>query len=44
LEVPIVTRVFEELIKRGVDVEKDVFTVEKAIESLKKVKAGDSNA
>lgn len=44
LDVPIVTRVFEELIKRGVDVEKNIFTVEKAIESLKKVKAGDSNA
>lgn len=44
LDVPIVTRVFDELIKRGVDVEKDIFTVEKAIESLKKVKAGDSNA
>lgn len=44
LEVPIVTRVFEELVKKGIAVPKNVFTVEKAIESLKRVKAGDSNA
>ena len=44
LNVPIVTRVFYELKQLGLDVPLDVFTVEKAVETLKKIKAGDRNA
>lgn len=44
LNVPIVTRVFYELKKKGIDVPLDVFTVEKAVEVLKNIKAGDRNA
>ena len=43
LTVPIVTRVFAQLRNLGVDVPEDVFTVEKAVEVLKK-KAGEKNA
>jgi len=44
LNVPIVTRVFYELKKLGVAVPDDVFTVDRAVEVLKKIKAGDRNA
>ena len=44
LNVPIVTRVFYELKQMGIDVPLDVFTVEKAVETLKNIKAGDRNA
>ncbi len=44
LNVPIVTRVFDELKTLGIDVPDNVFTVEKAVEVLKKMKAGDRNA
>ena len=44
LNVPIVTRVFDELRKSGIDVPNDVFTVERAVEVLKQIKAGDRNA
>lgn len=44
LNVPIVTRVFNKLKELGVDVPRDVFTVERAVEVLKKLKEGDSNA
>lgn len=44
LNVPIVTRVFDELKKQGIDVPGEVFTVERAVEVLKKIKAGDRNA
>lgn len=44
LNVPIVTRVFNKLKELGVDVPQDVFTVERAVEVLKKLKEGDSNA
>lgn len=44
LNVPIVTRVFYELKQMGIDVPLDVFTVEKAVEILKNIKAGDRNA
>ncbi len=44
LNVPIVTRVFAELRKLGADVPDDVFTVDRAVEVLKKLKAGDLNA
>lgn len=44
LNVPIVTRVFDELKKQGIDVTGEVFTVERAVEVLKKIKAGDRNA
>lgn len=40
LNVPIVTRVFEELSALGVKVPSNVYTVEKAIEALKAVKEG----
>ncbi len=42
LNVPIVTRVFEELKNMGIDVPTDVFTVEQAVEVFKKV--GNKNA
>ena len=44
LNVPIVTRVFYTLKEMGVDVPSDVFTLERAVEVLKKIKAGDLNA
>lgn len=44
LNVPIVTRVFDELKKLGISVPDDVFTVERAVEVLKGIKAGDRNA
>jgi energy-coupling factor transport system ATP-binding protein len=44
LNVPIVTRVFDELKKLGLDLPNDVFTVEKAVQVLKNLKAGDRNA
>ena len=44
LNVPIVTRVFNKLKELGVDVPQDVFTVERAVEVLKSLKEGDSNA
>lgn len=44
LNVPIVTRVFDELRKMGYNLPCDVFTVEKAVEVLKEMKAGDRNA
>ena len=44
LNVPIVTRVFYELKQLGLDVPLDVFTVEKAVNILKNIKAGDRNA
>jgi energy-coupling factor transport system ATP-binding protein len=44
LNVPIVTRVFDELKKLGISVTDDVFTVERAVEVLKGIKAGDRNA
>ena len=44
LNVPIVTRVFEELENMGIAVPKDVYTVEAAVEALKNLKGGSSNA
>jgi len=44
LNVPIVTKVFEELIKFGIDVQNDVFTVDSAVLALKKLKEGMKNA
>lgn len=44
LNVPIVTQVFEELKNLGVFVKKMPLTVEEAVETLKKIKAGDGNA
>ena len=44
LNVPIVTRVFYELKNKGIDLPLDVFTVDKAVEVLKNIKAGDRNA
>lgn len=44
LNVPIVTRVFDELKKAGVPVPDDVFTVSRAVEVLKQIKAGGGNA
>ncbi len=44
LNVPIVTRVFEELEKLGVSVSKMPLTVEQAVETLKNIKAGRKNA
>lgn len=44
LNVPIVTRVFYALKEKGLDVPLDVFTVEKAVEVIKNIKAGDRNA
>ena len=40
LDVPQVTRVFLELKKHGVDVDPAVFTVEQAVQCLKKLKGG----
>ncbi len=44
LNVPIVTRVFDILKQKGVNVPDDVFTVERAVEVLKKLKGGDWDA
>ncbi|MBE6780044.1 MAG: energy-coupling factor transporter ATPase [Ruminococcaceae bacterium] len=44
LNVPIVTRVFDALRQRGIDLPQDVFTVSRAVEVLKQIKAGDRNA
>ena len=44
LNVPIVTRVFDALRQKGIDLPNDVFTVERAVEVLKQIKAGDRNA
>ncbi len=44
LNVPIVTRVFDQLRQMGVNVPSDVFTVEQAVDALKKIKAGNENA
>ena len=44
LNVPIVTRVFDLLREKGVNVPNDVFTVSRAVEVLKQLKAGDRNA
>lgn len=44
LNVPIVTRVFDLLKKAGIPVPDDVFTVSRAVEVLKQIKAGGGNA
>ena len=44
LNVPIVTRVFAELRAKGVRVPEDVFTIGRAVEVLKKIKAGKDYA
>ncbi|MBR3908713.1 MAG: energy-coupling factor transporter ATPase [Clostridia bacterium] len=44
LNSPIVTRVFDQLKKQGIDLPDDVFTVERAVEVLKNIKAGVHNA
>ncbi len=44
LNVPIVTRVFDELKQKGLNVPDNVFTVERAVEVLKKLKEGEQNA
>ncbi len=44
LNVPIVTRVFDELRQKGLNVPSDVFTVSRAVEVLKELKAGDQDA
>lgn len=44
LNVPIVTRVFDILREKGYSLADDVFTVERAVEVLNKIKAGDLNA
>lgn len=44
LNVPIVTRVFDELRASGLKLPDDVFTVERAVEVLKKYKAGEGDA
>lgn len=44
LNVPIVTRVFEQMKKQGVKFPEMPFTVEKAVEIIKKLKEGDGNA
>ena len=44
LNVPIVTRVFAKLHSLGLPVSQNIFTVKDAVEELKRVKAGDSNA
>ena len=44
LNVPIVTRVFDVLKEKGFEIPDDVFTVERAVEVLKQIKAGDRNA
>lgn len=44
LNVPIVTRVFDLLQKAGIPVPDNVFTVSRAVEALKQIKAGGGNA
>lgn len=44
LNVPIVTRVFDILKQKGFDIPDDVFTVERAVEVLKEMRAGGKNA
>lgn len=44
LNVPIVTRVFYELKKLGINVPDDVFTIERAVKVLKELKEGGGNA
>ncbi len=44
LNVPIVTLVFDRLKKKGIKLPDNVFTVERAVEVLKNIKEGDSNA
>ena len=44
LNVPIVTRIFSEISKMGIDVPQDVFTIERAVEVLKNIKAGNKDA
>lgn len=44
LNVPIVTRVFWELKKKGIDIDTNVFTVEKAVRVLSEKKEGNNNA
>ncbi len=44
LNVPIVTRIFLSLKNSGVNVDTNVYTVKKAVETLKKLKEGNSNA
>ncbi len=44
LNVPIVTRVFDALRQKGLKLPDDVFTVERAVEVLKKLKEGERNA
>ena len=44
LNVPIVTKVMHQLKTLGVDVDINIFTVEKAVEALKKLKEGRKNA
>lgn len=44
LNVPIVTRVFDILREKGYELPSDVFTVSRAVEVLKQIKAGDRNA
>ncbi len=44
LNVPIVTRVFHTLKAKGIDIDTNVFTVEKAVAVLKQMKEGNSNA
>ena len=44
LNVPIVTRVFLELKRKGIDIDTNVFTVQKAVEVLNSLKEGNENA
>ncbi len=44
LNVPIVTRVFDLLRQKGIEIPNDVFTVDRAVAVLKELKAGDRNA
>ncbi len=44
LNVPIVTRVFDILRQKGLELPNDVFTVKRAVEVLKKLKGGERNA
>ena len=44
LDVPIVTRVFSQLKKSGVDINENIFTVSDAVRELQRIKAGGDNA
>ena len=44
LNVPIITRVFDELRNKGLNVPKNIFTVERAVEALKALREGDTDA